>query len=150
MFTVEHIGYIVKDIYNTMEIFKKFFGVKNWDVREMAPPKLYNSTCYGEKVKHSFRIAYGSINDFIIELLMPLEGNSVYSKFLKEKGEGLHHICITFENEKELESTKEDYLNQGGKVIQSGRIKKEKVEVLYYYVEKDAIVLELLLRKKGK
>ena len=57
---------------------------------------------------------------------------------------------FTIEWRKELESIKEDYLNQGGKVIQSGYVKKEKVDGCYYYIEKDAIVLELLLRKKGK
>ena len=110
--------------------------MQNWEVREVAPPKLYNSTYYGEKVEHSFKIAYGLINNFVIELIMPLGGNSVCPKLLEERGEGLHHICITFENEKELEPNKEDYLNQGGKVIQSGCFKKEKVEERYYYIKK--------------
>jgi len=145
MYTVEHIGYIVYDIDNTMKLFKNFLGVQNWEVREMAPPKLYNSTFYGKKVEHSFKIAYGSINDFMIELIMPLGGPNVYSKFLKEKGEGLHHICLAFKSDKDLESAKEEYLKQGGEVIQSGHVKKEKVEGRYYYVKKDAIVLELKL-----
>jgi methylmalonyl-CoA epimerase len=35
-----------------------------------------------------------SLSGVIFELLQPLEGEQVISKFLQNKGEGIHHICF--------------------------------------------------------
>jgi methylmalonyl-CoA/ethylmalonyl-CoA epimerase len=146
---VGHIGWVVQDIDKSKELFTKFLGLKDWLVYDMAPPKLHDSICYGEKVEHSFRIASAPLGGFTLELIMPLKGKNVYSKFLKEKGEGLHHIGLTpFESDKELELVKEEYVSQGGKVIQSGRNQKEKGISHYYYIEKDALVLEMFYLPK--
>jgi len=145
LYNVEHVGYVVHDIDKYMKIFNDFFGLKDWKVRTMKPPMLYELTCYGEEVSHSFKIAMASLDGFTIELIMPIEGENVYSDFLKERGEGLHHICLTFATEEELELTKEKYMNMGGKVIQGGKVKKPKGNGLYYYIEKGGIILELKL-----
>ena len=39
-----------------------------------------------------------NLEDTRIELLEPTAGNSPISKFLNEKGEGIHHIAITADN----------------------------------------------------
>ncbi|MDD3818373.1 MAG: VOC family protein [Bacteroidales bacterium] len=145
---VNHIGYIVKDVDKAMELFNKSFGVQNWKVIELTPPNIYDATYYGENVEHSFKAAKTTIDDLSIELIMPLSGKSVYSKFLEERGEGIHHIAKIYTEEEEFKLAVDKYVKHGGKIIQSGRCKLENGgESHYYYIEKDALVLEVLFRK---
>jgi methylmalonyl-CoA/ethylmalonyl-CoA epimerase len=37
----------------------------------------------------------------VLELLEPLEGESVISKFLASRGEGIHHVCLAVEDIRE-------------------------------------------------
>ena len=39
--------------------------------------------------------------DSVLELLEPLEGEPVISKFLATRGEGIHHVCLLVENLRE-------------------------------------------------
>jgi methylmalonyl-CoA/ethylmalonyl-CoA epimerase len=40
-----------------------------------------------------------------IELLEPIDSNSGLAKFLKNKGEGIHHICLEVDNIDQILST---------------------------------------------
>ena len=55
---VGHIGWVVQDIDKSIEPFKKILGLQNWIVYDMAPPKLHDSTCYGEKVEFWVTLNY--------------------------------------------------------------------------------------------
>jgi|TARA_B110000967_G_C18422078_1_gene334354 methylmalonyl-CoA/ethylmalonyl-CoA epimerase len=77
---IEHIGIAVKDL----EVSNKLFS------------KLFNTSNYAEEVLESegVKTSFFKIGDEKIELLQGLNANSVISRFIKKKGEGVHHIAF--------------------------------------------------------
>ena len=71
----------VNDADELSRITKKYLKIDNIDVEEVP----------NEKVK----VVMLNLEDTRLELIEPLEDTSPISKFLKERGEGIHHIAIT-------------------------------------------------------
>ncbi len=61
------------------------------------------------------------------ELVMPLEGETIYEEFLDKKGEGLHHIAYTTND---IDSVLEKFRKAGIGVLQSGKVTKDSVLLL--------------------
>ncbi|HEX5185563.1 MAG TPA: methylmalonyl-CoA epimerase, partial [Nitrososphaeraceae archaeon] len=78
---VDHIAIAVNDADKALENYKKILKIDNIDVEEVP----------NEKVK----VVILNLEDTRLELIEPLEDFSPISKFLKERGEGIHHIAIT-------------------------------------------------------
>lgn len=78
---VDHIAIAVNDADKALENYKKILKIDKIDVEEVP----------NEKVK----VVMLTLEDTRLELIEPLEDTSPISKFLKERGEGIHHIAIT-------------------------------------------------------
>ena len=78
---VDHIAIAVNDADRALENYKKILKIDKIDVEEVP----------NEKVK----VVMLNLEDTRLELIEPLEDTSPISKFLKERGEGIHHIAIT-------------------------------------------------------
>ena len=78
---VDHIAIAVNDADKALENYKKILKIDTIDVEEVP----------NEKVK----VVMLNLEDTRLELIEPLEDTSPISKFLKERGEGIHHIAIT-------------------------------------------------------
>jgi len=78
---VDHIAIAVNDANRALENYKKILKIDKIDVEEVP----------NEKVK----VMMLNLEDTRLELIEPLEDTSPISKFLKERGEGIHHIAIT-------------------------------------------------------
>ena len=76
---VDHIGIVVKDLDQAMRLYREAFGIE--------PDMVYESP------QTKARIAFFPVGQVKIELLQPLDANSVTAKFLEKKGEGIHHIA---------------------------------------------------------
>jgi len=77
---IEHIGIAVKSIENSNELFKKLFGEPHYKIEDVE----------SEGVKTSFF----KVGNNKIELLEATNENSPIAKFIKKKGEGIHHIAF--------------------------------------------------------
>jgi len=143
-YKVDHIGFVSRDVEKTAEMLSNYLGIKDWRILTIEPPILCEIVLHGKKVSHSFKIAFARLGVIALEFLMPIEGDSVYSEFLKEGKQGFHHICLVFSSEAELKEERKKLIKRGGKLIQSGRIKERS---FYCYIEKEGIVLELLFRE---
>ena len=77
---IEHIGIAVKSIENSNLLFTKLLGVEPYKIEKVE----------SEKVNTSFF----QIKDSKIELLEAIDPNSLISKFIEKKGEGIHHIAF--------------------------------------------------------
>ncbi len=146
-FRVDHIGFVVPDVEKFAAMLTDYLGIKDWTFRAYEPPMLYDQTLDGDSINHSYKIGLGSLNEFKLELLMPLKGESVYSQVLRKAGEAFHHICLALPSEEDLEKQKGEFLKKGGKIIQSGKIKKPEGRGIYYYIENKGFVLELMVKK---
>lgn len=78
---VDHIAIAVNDANSALENYKKILKIDKIDVEEVP----------NEKVK----VVMLNLEDSRLELIEPLDDTSPISKFLKERGEGIHHIAIT-------------------------------------------------------
>ena len=78
---VDHIAIAVNDANSALENYKKILKIDKIDVEELP----------NEKVK----VVMLNLEDTRLELIEPLDDTSPISKFLKERGEGIHHIAIT-------------------------------------------------------
>ncbi len=78
---VDHVAIAVNNAANTLENYKKILKIDKIESEEVP----------NEKVK----VIIMNLQDTRIELLEPLENTSPISKFLKDHGEGIHHIAIT-------------------------------------------------------
>jgi hypothetical protein len=69
------------------------------------------------------------------EILQPLEGPSIYKEFLKEKGEGLHHVSVVNPVEN-VHRALGDFKKEGIDVLMSGKL--EGIE--FYYLDTDPVL----------
>jgi len=76
---VNHISIAVENLDKSKETFEKLLGISA-EVVKFKERKL--------------KIAIFHLDNLMIELISPMEGEQIVSKFLKKRGEGLHHIAL--------------------------------------------------------
>ena len=81
---VEHIGIAVTNLENAISFYEKVLGLTCYNIEEVAD----------QKVKTAFFMA----GQTKIELLESTDPESSVGKFIKNKGEGIHHIAFSVEN----------------------------------------------------
>jgi methylmalonyl-CoA/ethylmalonyl-CoA epimerase len=97
---IDHIAIVVKDLESALENFKNVLSISHVDLEDVPT----------EKVK----VAILNLEDTKIELVQPLEPDSPISKFLSEKGEGIHHLAITADD---IEKDVERASSNGAKIL---------------------------------
>jgi methylmalonyl-CoA/ethylmalonyl-CoA epimerase len=90
---ISHVCIIVRDIQASMEMYWKTMGIGPWKIRTSSSPP-YKGYYRGQPCTYSVRIAMAQAGPVTLELAQPLEGVSIYSDFLAEHGEGIHHFGI--------------------------------------------------------
>ncbi len=81
---IEHIGIAVKDMQAATEIYSALLGYTHYKTEEVA----------GESVN----TAFFTCGDSKIELLEATSQDSAIAKFIKKKGEGVHHIAFAVDD----------------------------------------------------
>lgn len=83
-----HVGIVVADLAPAMDVWHKSLGLSFWvfEVNET------NSRFGGSGEVFTVRFAYGLMGASGIELIQPVGGETIYSRFLTEHGSGLHHL----------------------------------------------------------
>ena len=113
------VGIVVHDLEKSMERYEKAFGIGPWDVINVDSSMFSEMTYHGKPVQHRFRAALTMVGPMQLELIEPINGDNIYSDFLKEHGEGLHHLGhVRVENLDEAVQTLEKH---GFPCLQSGR-----------------------------
>jgi len=86
---IDHIAIAVSNLEEAAKFYEEKLGI----------------TLIGEETlpEQVVRVGFLKIGEVAIELVQPLSETSPISKFLSERGPGLHHICFAvFDIEKEL------------------------------------------------
>ena len=107
------VGIVVQSIDETIKYYEKVFGFGPFEIREVDYP---NATYYGELAGYRGKRAFFNLGPIQIELVELRDGKTIHEAFLREKGEGLHHIAFEVKN---LEEGKKKAEEAGLKVIQS-------------------------------
>ena len=96
---IDHIAIAVNSLEESIKVYTSLLGVE---------PEL--ETISAEKVK----TAIYDLNGVSLELIESIGDDSPITKFLKKKGEGLHHVCLKVDN---LEETMDELKEKGIDII---------------------------------
>jgi methylmalonyl-CoA/ethylmalonyl-CoA epimerase len=100
---VDHIAIAVNSVDEALKNYQKILNVNHLEI-ETVPH---------EKVK----VAMLELEDTRIELMEPTAPDSPISKFLTERGEGIHHIAITADDiEKDMARAKSQGMRMLGEI----------------------------------
>jgi len=123
----DHFGLVVKDVKAASESWSAKLGISEW---RYTP---------GDVVK----LAHAFSGTAQYELIEPVEGKeSLWADFLKERGEGLHHICHQVDD---VDKAAADLVEAGGTIMTS-------IPKWMAYVEiggPGSVILELLRSRNG-
>lgn len=79
---INHLGVVVPDIDAALQVWRDGLGLQVQQIVEMPDRGL--------------RIAFLPCGPTTIELIAPLHDHSEVSKFLAERGGGIHHVCLQY------------------------------------------------------
>ena len=141
---LDHIGFVVENISK----FKELFSTVGIDVGTKA---IVNPL---QKVSASF-VNVGEKDDIYIELLEPVSDDSPISKFLQNRGGGLHHLCFQVDD---IEKTARELNAKGFRMVVSpedctaydinlSRKCQDSTKIAFFIISK-GVLIELI--EKGK
>jgi hypothetical protein len=91
--TAIQIGVVVRDLDQSMAALTAVFGIGPFRVVECPPTGREKQQFYhGELARFRTRQAFADLGTVELELIQPLEGKTIWSDFLAERGPGIHHI----------------------------------------------------------
>jgi len=104
---IEHIGIAVKSIEESKKYYEEVLGLTCYAVEEVKDQKV--------------KTAFFKVGDTKIELLESTSPDGPIGKFIKKKGEGMHHIAFAVPDaDKALTQLKEKEIQLVDKVARSG------------------------------
>ena len=88
------IGVVVQDLDKSTRALTEIFGIGPFRTIEWPPADRTNFErfYYGERAEFTARMAFAEMGPVELELIQPLDGDSIWADFLRERGEGIHHI----------------------------------------------------------
>jgi len=106
------IGIVVKSIAETIKYYQEVFGFGPFEIRDVEYP---TATYHGETAGYRGKRAFFQLGPIQMELIELKDGKTIHESFLREKGEGLHHIGFLV---KKLEEAKKKAESAGLEVTQ--------------------------------
>jgi methylmalonyl-CoA/ethylmalonyl-CoA epimerase len=83
------VAVVVKNIDAVVKFYTEVFGIGPFEIRNVDFP---NATYYGQKAGYRGKRAFAKLGPVTLELIELIDGKTVHEDYLKEKGEGIHHI----------------------------------------------------------
>jgi hypothetical protein len=118
-----------------------------------GPFKMVESTTRkvyrGRPIEPEHRIAVAEFGLLQIELIQPVSGSSLYTEFLEEHGQGVHHLGVGIATESEYQSLLTHLERSGFPPAQSGR----REDLAYDYVNTEKVLgtyLELVWHRPSE
>lgn len=95
---VAQICVIVPDLDAAVRNYWRVFGVGPWHIYTYGKPLVQRMTRHGRPAEYRMRVALSHIGSMRIELIEPLEGDTVYAEFVAKHGYGVHHLGVLTED----------------------------------------------------
>lgn len=134
---ITQVAIVVRDLRASLEAYHRALGWGPWNVYEHVPPMLHDTHVRGKPTEYSMLGAETHAGPVGVELLQPLEGESIYKEWLEEHGEGLHHVAVMRATPAESDVTKRRFADMGAKPLMGGRI-GETIE--FYYLDSQPLL----------
>lgn len=88
------VGIVVKDLDEAVKRYWHQYGIGPWAIYDFNPKTVKEMIIHGKPAQYSMRLAMTFVGNVEIELMEPKDDMSIYAEFLKEHGEGLHHLAV--------------------------------------------------------
>jgi methylmalonyl-CoA/ethylmalonyl-CoA epimerase len=138
------VGIVVKSIDETIKYYEQAFGFGPFEVRMVDYP---DATYYGERAGYRGKRAFFNLGPIQIELIELIDGKTIHEVFLREKGEGLHHIAFEVES---IEESKRCAEGKGFRVVQD-LVRSDGSGFAYLDTDKiGGVIFELIQRPARK
>ena len=95
---IAQIALVVKDLDAAVRAWSDRFGVGPWHFYTYGKPLVKRMTRHGKPCEYRMRVALGNVGPMRIELIEPLEGDTVYAEFVRKHGYGVHHFGVLTES----------------------------------------------------
>jgi len=134
---IEHIGIVVRDIEKSLKKYTSLLGLKLEELEEVNIENVIN------------RVAFLPVGPTNIELVQTTAKTGLAADFLRERGEGIHHIALEVED---LEKTFDELRAQGvqfvwDKIIDGSRGSK----VAFFKAEEfNGVYIELVQKPENE
>lgn len=89
---------LVPDLDAAVRAFHHRFGIGPWTIYTYDDKFVPRQTRHGRPASYSSRIGLANVGPMRIELIQPLEGDTVYSDHIKKHGYGVQHLGVLTEN----------------------------------------------------
>jgi methylmalonyl-CoA/ethylmalonyl-CoA epimerase len=98
---LSHVGIAVRDAEATAVLLSKTWNIGQPEVFDYRPTadEMISGEPFG------VRLVFIKFVPLTLELLQPLDDKSIWSEFIAEKGEGIHHIALGVSNYDEMVAT---------------------------------------------
>lgn len=93
---LDQIGIVVNDVKVFTQELTRLFGIGpfrifEWPLEGVDPQATY----HGQPGDYRLLLAFATVGKIQLEIVQPLEGQNIYSDFLRDHGPGLHHFRLT-------------------------------------------------------
>ena len=111
---VSQIGVVVEDLDRAASFLESSFGLGPFRVEELEAPNVWDR---GQEKHIKARLGFATMGQVELELIHIVEGDSVHLEFLRQHGEGIHHLGFRVADfEAKLQQARE----MGLEVLQTG------------------------------
>ena len=129
---INQVAIVVKDLEMVAENYWNILGIGPWAIFKWEAPLVYNRRYHGKKTWAREKIAITQVGDVQLELVQPVDGDSIYQDWLVERGEGLHHMNFLVDD---VDEAAEILAQEGFPSIQSGRFGPKEQKGAYNYID---------------
>jgi hypothetical protein len=93
---IDQVGMVVPDAVSAAEKLDRILGIGPFRVVEWPVEGVDSEATYrGQPGRFRIRVAFAQVGPMQLELVEPLEGDSIWSEFLQQRGPGLHHVRLS-------------------------------------------------------
>ena len=118
----EQVCIVVNSVDESVRKMWNNMGISPWNVSNVDADSITNVLYRGRPGRFGFKVGLAQAGGFELELIEPIEGENVYNDFLKEHGEGVHHMCRpVMESFDALKQAIQDMEKAGFPCVMSGR-----------------------------
>ena len=147
---VAQICILVPDIDKAVETWWNRFGIGPWHFYTYGKPLVKRMTRNGKAAEYKMKIALSYIGKMRIELIQPLEGDTVYQEFIDKHGYGVHHLGVLTGN---MEQSLKEAAEAGLSMTQDGAGFGPDYDGHYAYLDTEDLIcttIEMIERPKRR
>ncbi|ONI47753.1 hypothetical protein AN644_04035 [Candidatus Epulonipiscium fishelsonii] len=109
-----HVGIIVENVEETLKKMQKIYKIDSYRINHFPPEDAKQEDVQlmykGKRTWFTALFCFIKMGNSELELIQPLEGDSIWKDYLREKGEGIHHLKFEVDS---INATMKAFKEQG-------------------------------------